>query len=333
MITKQRYVEYLISTPVNFTCANLADHMDTASHDAINDYLRREKYTARHLWDLAEPLINDGPEAYLIVDDSVQDKRHSYVIEMVKRQYSGNVHGLVKGIGIVNLLHTDQEDYYPIDFRIYAPMADGKTKNVHFREMILHAYADKGIKAQTVLFDCWYASSENIKLIHRLGKFFITTLKQNRLISLSQEQGYISLQQIQWTDEQLHTGIRIKLKEVPFKVQLFKVVATNGDIDWVITNRPQGSMDTQVVQKENKVRWAIERLHRELKQLTGTEKCQCRKQRAQRNHLACCYHAWFSLKVMAKKLGITLYKMKQTLWSDYLQNELRNPRIRAYQPT
>jgi hypothetical protein len=32
-------------------------------------------------------------------------------------------------------------------------------------------------------------------------------------------------------------------------------------------------------------------------------------------------------------LGITLYKMKQTLWSDYLQNELRNPRIRAYQPT
>jgi transposase len=79
--------------------------------------------------------------------------------------------------------------------------------------MILHAYADKGIKAQTVLFDCWYASSENIKLIHRLGKFFITTLKQNRLISLSQEQGYISLQQIQWTDEQLHTGIRINSKK------------------------------------------------------------------------------------------------------------------------
>jgi hypothetical protein len=150
--------------------------------------------------------------------------------------------------------------------------------------MIVCAYADKEIKAQTILFDCWYASSENIKLIHRLGKYFVTTLKENRLISLSQEQGYISLQQIQWTDEQLHTGIRIKLKEVPFKLQLFKVVATNGDIDWVITNRPQGSINTQVVQKENKVRWAIERLHRELKQLTGTEKCQCRKQRAQRNH-------------------------------------------------
>ena len=38
-ITKQRYVEYVISTPINYTCTNLADHLDDISHDAINDYL------------------------------------------------------------------------------------------------------------------------------------------------------------------------------------------------------------------------------------------------------------------------------------------------------
>ena len=27
MITKQKYVEYLISTPINYTCANLAEHL------------------------------------------------------------------------------------------------------------------------------------------------------------------------------------------------------------------------------------------------------------------------------------------------------------------
>ena len=112
---------------------------------------------------------------------------------------------------------------------------------------------------------------------------------------------------IEWTPEQLHNGLTVKLKEVPFKVQLFKVVATNGDIEWVITNRAPGSIQTQVVQEENQMRWCIERLHRELKQLTGIERCQCRKQRAQRNHFACCYHAWFSLKVIANKLGKTLY--------------------------
>jgi len=32
--------------------------------------------------------------------------------------------------------------------------------------------------------------------------------------------------------------------------------------------------------------------------------------RSQRNHIACCYHAWLSLKVKAKALGKTLYKPK-----------------------
>ena len=331
-ITKQRYVEYVISTPVNYTCTNLADHLDDISHDAINDYLRREKQTAHTLWEFAEPLINNSNEAYLVLDDSVQDKNYSQKIEMVKRQYSGNAHGLVKGIGIVNLVHAHQGDYYPLDFRVYAPDADGKTKNDHFRDMLCQAFEEKGIQAQTILFDSWYAASENLKFIHRLDKFFVTTLKENRLVSLSPEQGYIHLQQIEWTAEQLQCGLTVKLQKIPFKVQLFKVVATNGDIEWVITNRAPGSIDTQVVQKENKVRWVIEQLHRELKQLTGIERCQCRKQRAQRNHFACCYHAWFSLKVMAKKLGKTLYQVKHNLWSDYLRNELRNPQIPAYQP-
>ena len=45
-------------------------------------------------------------------------------------------------------------------------------------------------------------------------------------------------------------------------MQLFKVVTTHGDIEWVITNRTPGSIDTQVVQNENPVRWFIEQLHR-----------------------------------------------------------------------
>ena len=104
------------------------------------------------------------------------------------------------------------------------------------------------------MFNIWYKASENLKYIHRLDKYFFTTLKDNRLVSLSKEHGYTHLQQIEWTDEQIQYGITIKLKEVPFKVQLFKVVTINGDIEWVVTNRSPGSIDTPVVQKENKVR-------------------------------------------------------------------------------
>ena len=331
-ITKQRYVEYVISTPINYTCTNLAAHLEQISHDAVNDYLRREKHTSHTLWEFAQPLINNCEESFLVLDDSVQDKSYSQKIEMVKLQYSGNTHGLVKGIGIVNLVHVHEGDYHPLDFRVYAPDADGKTKNDHFQDMLRQAFEEKGLQAQTILFDSWYAGMENLKFIHGLGKFFITTLKENRLVSLSKEQDYIHLQQIEWTPEQLQEGINVKLKKIPFTVQLFKRVATNGDIEWVITNCDPGSIQAQVVQKENQVRWCIEQLHRELKQLTGIERCQCRKQRAQRNHFACCYHAWFSLKIAAKRLGKTLYQVKHDLWSDYLRNELRNPRIRAYQP-
>jgi len=334
MITKQQYVEYLISTIANYTSTHLAEHLDDVSHDTITDYLRSERLTARGLWELVQGLIVDSPEAFLIVDDSVQDKRYSRFIELVKRQYSGAEHGLVRGIGIVNLVHSSgrEGDFYPIDYRIYAPEADGKTKNDHFREMVVRAMSDKRLQAKTILFDTWYASADNLKLIHRLNLVFFTTLKENRLVSLSKEEGYIHLDQIDWTPERLETGILIKLKEVPFKVRLFKLVATNGNIDWVITNCPDETLAAHVAQDANDVRWQVEELHRGLKQLTGSEKCQCRKARSQRNHLACCYHAWLSLAVKAKQLNKTLYQVKTDLLHDYLRAELRNPHIPAFQP-
>ena len=86
MITKQQYVEYLISTVANYTGTHLAEHLNEVSHDTITDYLRSERLTARSLWELVRGLITDSPEALLIVDDSVQDKRYSRFIELVKRQ-------------------------------------------------------------------------------------------------------------------------------------------------------------------------------------------------------------------------------------------------------
>lgn len=334
MISRMKYVEYLISTPINYTCSNLAAHLDEVSHDVVTDYLSRERLTASHLWQLTQPFLQDGPEAYLIIDDSVQNKKYSRSIELVKRQYSGAEGGLVRGIGVVNLVHTDGKgQFYPIDFRIYAKKHDGKTKNVHFQEMMQRAISEKQIKAKTVLFDSWYASWRNLKLVQRLGLLFYTTLKSNRLVSLSQEDGFIHLSEIAWTPEQMRAGLIVKLHKVPFKVKLFKLVATNGDIDWVITNDLDSTSTAQVAQEANDVRWEVEQFHRELKQLTGSEKCQCRKQRSQRNHLACCYHAWLTMKVKAAELQKTIYQVKADLLTDYLRAELRTPRIPALLPS
>jgi hypothetical protein len=39
-------------------------------------------------------------------------------------------------------------------------------------------------------------------------------------------------------------------------------------------------LTAQVAQDANDVRWQIKELHRGLKQLTGSEKCQCRQTRS-----------------------------------------------------
>ena len=199
--------------------------------------------------------------------------------------------------------------------------------------MLLRAISDKQIQAKTVLFDSWYGSWKNLKLVHRLGRIFYTTLKANRLVSLRKEGGYIHLNEIDWTNERLKSGIIVKLKKVPFKVKLFKLVATNGNVDWIITNDLDETVITQVAQEANDLRWQVEEFHRELKQLTGTARCQCRISRSQRNHLACCYHAWLSLKVQAKLLNKTIYRVRTDLFSDFLRAELRNPTIPAFLPT
>ena len=120
MITKNQYIEYLLSTPINYTCSNLWEHLENVSHDSVTDFLQNSRSTPRDLWALVKDRIDDSEEAFLLADDSVQNKQYSHSIETVKRQYSGNVHGLVKRIGLVNLVHTNgaMGDFYPVNYRI-----------------------------------------------------------------------------------------------------------------------------------------------------------------------------------------------------------------------
>lgn len=289
MLNQQDY----LSTQTNYTATHLAEHKANLSHDAVSDSLRRERFTPSQLWQVVSPYIEDSEQASIIVDDSVQDKRYSHFIELVKCQYSGNEHGTVRGMGLVDLVHSggNDKDFWPIDYRIYHPDTDGKTKNEHFQEMFIRLIRHKNIKASTILFDSWYRSVDNLKLIHRSGWTFFTTLKSNRKVSVSRDIGYQHWDELIFDEQALSCGIIVKLKELPFKVKLFKLVATDGRIDWVVTNDLDQAVNCFVAELKSDNRWQVADFHRGFKLLTGSEKCQSRKARSQRNHLACCYHA------------------------------------------
>lgn len=151
---------------------------------------------------------------------------------------------MVTGIGLVNLVHSSclASYFLPLDYRLYAPDDDQRTKNDHFLALFDQVVAEGKVLVRTVLFDSWYAGSTNLKRIHRAGWAFFTTLKNNRLVSLAKEGGYQGLDTLEPPPLGWSQGVEVRLKEVPFGVKRFKLVATNGDIEWVMTNHLDAHM-------------------------------------------------------------------------------------------
>ena len=110
-------------------------------------------------------------------------------------------------------------------------------------------------------------------------------------------------------------------------MQCFRVEVSIHRTDFVVTN-DKAPLDIEEVRKVYRLRWKIEQLHRESKQLTGLEFCQCRKARIQRNHIACSFLVWVRLKQLAKEAGQTIYQLKHSLLDHYLCQQLRNPTLK-----
>ena len=75
--TKLNYCQYLLSSQINYTLTNLAEHLEQISHDKINRYLKNEKLTPRLLWDNVKDIVQVSDSAYLVFDDTVLDKRYA----------------------------------------------------------------------------------------------------------------------------------------------------------------------------------------------------------------------------------------------------------------
>jgi hypothetical protein len=283
------------------------------------------------VWELIKGEVVIDPDAFLLFDDSVSDKSHSREIALVRKQYSGNAHGLIRGIGIVNCLYVNPKtgQYWIIDWRVYAPEEDEKSKLRHMQEMFDDVIQVKQLEFSTVLMDSWYATKELMLHIHRANKIFYCPLKKNRNADDSNgRRDYMAINKLTWSDYDLAHGKSVKLKGFPgaTKVKLFRVVVNNIRTEYVATNDMKQS-STDETHDFCRVRWKIEQYHREVKQELGIEKCQCRSSRAQRNHIGCVVLAWHSLTAWARKLGLNIYNVGEGMLANYMRQELDNPSV------
>lgn len=330
-VTRLDYCQYLLISQINYTLTNFADHTEHFSHDAVNRYLAGDQIRPRLVWENVKEQVVQTPEGYVVFDDTIVDKDFSAKIELVRRQYSGNAHGLVKGIGVVTCVYVNPalDQFWIIDYRIYAPESDGKTKLDHVHDMLTNCVYQKQLQFRTVLMDTWYATKGAMLDIEQLGKVYYCPLRDNRQVDDSSATSpYRRVDSLDWSTSERRHGKLVKIKGFPkaHKVKLFRVVLSSQRTDYVVTN-DLAQDDTQAAQEACGLRWKIEQFHRETKQLTGLEKCQCRKARIVRNHIACAILVWVRLKQVADQTSQTVYMVKHAPLSDYLRQQLKSPTL------
>jgi Transposase DDE domain len=337
IVKREDYCQFLLVTQTNYTLTYFANHSQNFSHDAPTRYLRRDRVTAKQIWIEAKRDLVVSHNGFIIFDDSILDKNHSRHIQLVYQQFSGNEHRVIRGIGLINCVYVNPEtnEFWVIDYRIFNPSTDGKDKHQHVRDMLNACFekcAREELAFKAVLMDTWYATTKLMLEIHRSERLFYCPIKPNRRVSElkeGQKYAYQSAESVTWTLEEADFGKRVHLKEFPagLELKLFRIATSAGSTELIVTN-DESSLDAEAVREAQGFRWKVEQLHREVKQVTGIEACECRSARAQRNHVGCALLVWTFLKRQARLCFSTVYALKQGLLDEYMRKELKSPSIR-----
>ena len=296
-----------------------------------NRYLSGDEIRPRLVWENVSKDVIQTPYGFLVFDDTVIDKNFSHDIELVRNQYSGNAHGIIKGIGVVTCVYVNPQtdQFWIIDYRIYDPDGDGKTKLDHMQDMLLNCVYQKNLDIWAVLMDTWYATKEIMLQIEKIGKIYYCPLKDNRQVDDSGgSKLYQRVDSLEWTQAELQQGKTIKIKGFPAEhnVKVFRVVLSTQRTDYVVTNE-MAQDNVEVVHDLCGFRWKVEQFHRETKQLTGIEGNQCRKARIVRNHIGCAILVWVRLKQVAFETQRTIYRVKHDILDEYLRQQIKLPNV------
>jgi hypothetical protein len=183
-VTRLDYCQYLLSSQTNYTLTHMAEHVQGQSYDTLNRYLLSEKLKPRYVWERVKKEVVFSENGFLVFDGTVLDKNDSTSIENVRWQYSGNAHSIIRGIGVVTCVYVNPEtqQFWIIDYRLFDPERDGKTKIQHSEDMVMHTLNYKKIPFYAVLMDSGYATKSTMLMIHNAHKLFYCPIRRNRLV-------------------------------------------------------------------------------------------------------------------------------------------------------
>lgn len=326
------YSDYLIASFGLTTATGLSKLLDgEISHDKITRFLASKMKTSKDLWQFVKPLIREieSDDGCLIIDDSIEEKPYTDENEIVCWHYDHSQQMLVKGINFLSCLYQTKEMALPIGFDLirktekYIDPKDGKekrrspiSKNELARSQIERAIDNK-VKFRFVLFDVWFASVENLKLILQRNKHFICPLKSNRKIALFKAdklQG--RWQKLQNMEIKTNKSYLIYLEGLEVPVLLIKQIFTNEDgktaVQYLISSDTKLSIDDITTNYQR--RWRVEEYHKSLKQNASLERSPTQTETTQTNHFFAALCGYIKLERLKIKTRQNHFALKSKLY-------------------
>ena len=319
--SEEDYIQWLIASPKTASQTEAAKCCPKdMAHDAIRRMLLRTEPNTQALWLEAKEQVNRNG-GFLVLDDTMIDKPYAKNIAMVTHNWSGKHKRLCKGITVVTMIWTDGTKMIPVDLRVYNKEHDGKSKNDHFREL-LQVAKERGFINPTILFDSWYASKDNMRFIQQLGWRFYTQLKSNRRVHLEEVSHRPTIPLRKLISGKEGDIICLKGAEDLPPLRVFRV-SYRSIPRYSCTN--DLSLDLAECKELSRIRFAIEHFHRGLKQECNIERCSCRDERIQRNHILFAFRAFLRLEVYRNSMKLAPAEFCAKIIRDSIQKYLANP--------
>ncbi len=218
-------------------------------------------------------------------------------MELVHRHWSGKHHAVVDGINLITLLWSEGEIADPVRL---AGLRQAQRRHHQERALPRHApdRRERGFTPECVLFDSWYASVDNLRLIRRVRLALADAAEGEPAGEYRLRTG-----SGRWRAGRLPRRARSVHLEGYGLIRVFRVVATDGETEYWATN--DLAMGEWQRLKYAEFAWGIEVYHRALKQECEVERAMVRAARAQRNHIGLAIRAFVRLEWHRLRTGIS----------------------------
>jgi len=330
------YSDYLLTSFKFSTAVGMSKMLDgNLSHDQISRFLAQDEFTQKDYWRFIKPIVRsiEQAEAVICVDDFIVPKPHSTMNDMINYHFDHSSGENIKGINILSFVyHTTQTDVQlPIAFEIvtkpdrYIDKKTGKekrrseiSKNELFRQRLSTLTQRNHVPYAYVLFDTWFCANENLQLIHeQLKKFFVTAIKANRKVALSEQDKLRGkFHHVNDLDLQPASPVKVWIKGLSFEVLLCKHIYTNIDgstgVLYLISN------DMKLTNEELPTiyhkRWKVEEFHKSAKQNASLGQSPTKYELTQSNHIFCSMISVCKLELLKIKSGKNHFAIKSHLY-------------------